>query len=129
MVADMALKKIELNVLGQVFLLNVPEEQHDDLREAVKLLDQRVNDMKERMQTLQVERAINIVALNLSFELLQEKQKNESMEKVLQDQIHQLSNSLENIEETKSVMRQVLYLSPNGLGDGEHSRSGPLCSH
>ena len=108
MVADMALKKIELNVLGQVFLLNVPEEQHDDLREAVKLLDQRVNDMKERMQTLQVERAINIVALNLSFELLQEKQKNESMEKVLQDQIHQLSNSLENIL-MRSTNQQTTY--------------------
>lgn len=108
MVTNMALKKIELNVLGQVFLLNVPEEQHDDLREAVKLLDKRVNDMKERMQTLQVERAINIVALNLSFELLQEKQKNESMEKVLQDQIHQLSNSLENIL-MRSTNQQTAY--------------------
>lgn len=97
MVTNMALKKIELNVLGQVFLLNVPEEQHEDLREALKILAQRVGYMKERMQTLQLERVINIVALNLSFELLQEQKKNKSMEKVLQDQIYQLSNSLENI--------------------------------
>lgn len=97
MVKRMALKKIELNFLGQVFLLNVPEEQHDDLREAARLLDLRVNEMKERMQTVQVDRAVNIVALNLSFELLQEKYKNNAMEKVLQDQIQQLSNSLENI--------------------------------
>lgn len=46
-----------------------------------------------------------------------------------ENELEETSNSLENIEETKSVMRQVLYLSPNGLGDGEHSRSGPLCSH
>ncbi|WP_386689225.1 cell division protein ZapA [Lonepinella sp. MS14437] len=104
----MALKKIELNFLGQVFLLNIPEEQHDDLREAARLLDVRVTEMKERMQTVQVERAINIVALNLSFELLQEKQKNGLMEKVLQDQIQQLSASLENIL-TRTTNHQPAY--------------------
>lgn len=90
----MALKKIELNLLGQVLLLNVPEEQHDDLREAARLLNLRVSEMKERMQTVQLERATGVVALNLSFELLQEKQKTQAMEKALQDQIQQLENIL-----------------------------------
>lgn len=88
---------IELNFLGQVVRLNAPVEQHDSLREAARILDQRVVEMKERMQTVQVERALNIVALNLSFELLQEKMKNSETEKVLQNQIQQLSASLETI--------------------------------
>lgn len=88
---------IELNFLGQVVRLNAPVEQHDSLREAARILDQRVVEMKERMQTVQVERALNIVALNLSFELLQEKMKNSETEKVLQNQIQQLSASLESI--------------------------------
>ena len=86
---------IELNFLGQVVRLNAPVEQHESLREAARILDQRVVEMKERMQTVQVERALNIVALNLSFELLQEKMKNSETEKVLQNQIQQLSASLE----------------------------------
>ncbi|MCI5762898.1 cell division protein ZapA [Actinobacillus porcinus] len=88
---------IELNFLGQIVRLNVPEEQHENLREAARILDQRVTEMKDRMQTVQVERALNIVALNLSFELLQEKAKISETEKVLQTQIHQLSASLEKI--------------------------------
>lgn len=88
---------IELNFLGQVVRLNAPVEQHESLREAARILDQRVVEMKERMQTVQVERALNIVALNLSFELLQEKMKNSETEKVLQNQIQQLSASLETI--------------------------------
>ena len=71
----MSSKLIELNFLGQVLRLNCPEEQHDALREAAKLLDERVTEMKERTGILQVEKALTVVALNLSFELMQEKQK------------------------------------------------------
>ena len=99
---------IELNFLGQVVRLNVPVEQHETLREAARILDQRVLEMKERMQTVQVERALNIVALNLSFELLQEKAKNSETEKVLQNQIHQLSASLESIF-SRSTNQQTAY--------------------
>lgn len=99
---------IELNFLGQVVRLNVPVEQHEALREAARLLDQRVIEMKDRMQTVQVERALNIVALNLSFELLQEKAKNSETEKVLQNQIQQLSTSLETIF-SRSTNQQTAY--------------------
>ena len=87
----MALKTVEINFLGQVVRLNCPEEQHEALREAGKVLDKRVNEMKERTGILQVEKALAIVALNLSFELLQEQQKTNRTEKVLQNQIEQLT--------------------------------------
>ncbi|PVX42839.1 cell division protein ZapA [Pasteurella langaaensis DSM 22999] len=99
---------IELNFLGQVVRLNVPVEQHETLREAARILDQRVVEMKDRMQTVQVERALNIVALNLSFELLQEKAKNHETEQVLQNQIQQLSSSLETIF-SRSTNQQTAY--------------------
>lgn len=87
----MALKTVEINFLGQVVRLNCPEEQHDALREAGKMLDKRVSEMKERTGILQVEKALAIVALNLSFELLQAQQKNNLTEQVLQNQIEQLT--------------------------------------
>lgn len=90
----MAVKPIEVNFLGQIVRLNCPEEQHEALRQAGKVLDQRVSEMKERTGILQVEKALAIVALNLSFELLREQQKNNLTEQVLQNQIEQLTKIL-----------------------------------
>ncbi|HBO37902.1 MAG TPA: cell division protein ZapA [Pasteurellaceae bacterium] len=90
----MSTKSIEVNFLGQVLRLNCPEEQHDALREAAKILDDRVTEMKERTGILQVDKALAIVALNLSFELMQEKEKTYLSESVLQSQLQQLTQQL-----------------------------------
>lgn len=93
----MSSKSIELNFLGQILRLSCPEEQHDALREAAKILDDRVSELKELTGILQVEKALAVVALNLSFELMQEQQKTELTENVLKTQIRQLTASLEDL--------------------------------
>lgn len=93
----MSSKSIELPVLGQVLRLNCPEEQHEALRQAARALDQRVSEMKERTGILQLEKVLSIVALNLSYELIQEQQKAQLIENVVATRIQQLDNSLENI--------------------------------
>ena len=87
----MSLKLVEVVVLGQVLRLNVPAEQEEILRQAARNLDLQVSEMKERTGLLQLDRVLSIVALNLSFELTQEKNKN-----VLCTRIQQLDHSLEN---------------------------------
>ena len=79
----MSLKLVEVVVLGQVLRLNVPAEQEEILRQAARNL-------------LQLDRVLSIVALNLSFELTQEKNKNAQIENVLCTRIQQLDHSLEN---------------------------------
>ncbi|GJJ79788.1 cell division protein ZapA [Pasteurella canis] len=98
----MSSKSIELPVLGQVLRLNCPEEQHEALKQAAKVLDLRVSEMKERTGILQLERVLSIVALNLSYELLQEQQKTTSIEDLLKTRIQQLDHSLETILTQKS---------------------------
>ncbi|TDQ58103.1 cell division protein ZapA [Mesocricetibacter intestinalis] len=105
----MSSKTIELNFLGQLFRLNCPEEQHEALREAAKILDQRVSEMKERTGILQVERVLAIVALNFSFELMKEQQKTQFTEGVLQSQIQQLTHSLESISLSGTISQQTTY--------------------
>ena len=91
-------KSIEISVLGQLLRLNCPEEQHDALRSAARELDQRVSEMKERTGILQVDKVLSIVALNLSFELMQEQKKTHLIEDVLTNKIlRPLDHSLENI--------------------------------
>ncbi|GJH43752.1 cell division protein ZapA [Pasteurella canis] len=99
----MSSKSIELPVLGQVLRLNCPEEQHEALKQAAKVLDLRVSEMKERTGILQLERVLSIVALNLSYELLQEQQKTTSIEDLLKTRIQQLDHSLETILTQKST--------------------------
>ena len=91
----MSLKLVEVVVLGQVLRLNVPAEQ-EEILQAARNLDLQVSEMKERTGLLQLDRVLSIVALNLSFELTQEKNKNAQIENVLCTRIQQLDHSLEN---------------------------------
>ena len=97
----MSLKMVETVVLGQVLRLNVPQEQEDALRQAARNLDALVSEMKEKTGLIQLDRVLSIVALNLSFELTQEKNKNTQIEEVLKTRIQQLNHSLENIRVSK----------------------------
>lgn len=93
----MSSQSIELSVLGQVLRLNCQEDQHDALRQAARILDKRVSEMKERTGILQLEKVLSIVALNLSYELLQQQQVTQKIESVVSTQIKQLDSSLESI--------------------------------
>ncbi|KGQ69667.1 cell division protein ZapA [Chelonobacter oris] len=86
-------KNIELHIFGQVLRLNCPEEQQAALREAASQLEARVGELKERTGILQMDRILSIVALNLTFELQQEKQKS-SQQDTLMTRIQQLDDSL-----------------------------------
>lgn len=97
----MSLKSVEIVVLGQVLRLNVPYEQEEALRQAARNLDALVSEMKEKTGLIQLDRVLSIVALNLSFELTQEKHKNTQIEEVLKTRIRQLDHSLENIRLAK----------------------------
>lgn len=97
----MALKSVEILVLGQVLRLNVPIDQEDALRQAARNLDALVSEMKERTGLIQMERVLSLVALNLSFELTQEKNKNQQIEDVLKTRIAQLDHSLESVRSAR----------------------------
>lgn len=97
----MALKSVEILVLGQVLRLNVPIEQEDALRQAARHLDSLVSEMKERTGLIQMDRVLSLVSLNLAFELAQEKNKNQQIEEVLKTRIQQLDHSLESVRATR----------------------------
>lgn len=97
----MSLKLVEIVVLGQVLRLNVPHDQEDALRQAARNLDALVSEMKEKTGLIQLDRVLSIVALNLSFELTQEKNKNEQIEEVLKTRIQQLDHSLGSVRSTR----------------------------
>ncbi|MGV8644575.1 cell division protein ZapA, partial [Pseudomonas aeruginosa] len=60
------------------------------MRQAARNLDILVSEMKEKTGLIQLDRVLSIVALNLSFELSQEKNKTAKIEEVLRTGIQQL---------------------------------------
>lgn len=86
-------ESIELHVLDQVLRLNCPLDKQNDLREAVKLLEARVDKLRNKTGLLQMDKILSIVALNLVFELEQEKQKSQTQGQVL-ERISQFDRTL-----------------------------------
>lgn len=88
---------VEVSVLGQSLRLKCPEDQREFLHQAAQQLDERVTKMKERTGLLNTEKVLSIVALNLSYELMQEQVKTKMVEDVVAKRIQQLDHSLEGI--------------------------------
>lgn len=103
----MSISPVEVTVLGQVLRLGCPTEQHDFLRLAAQELDDRVVRMKDRTGILSMERLLSIVALNLSFELMQAQQKHKNVENIIAERIQQLDSSLERVSVQKVQESQI----------------------
>ncbi len=89
---------IEIQILGQSIKLYCPEEQQQALLESALLLEGRVARLKEQSKIIQLEKVLAIVALNLQFELDQEKAKNSEVQNVLTSCVTKLDSSLNRLK-------------------------------
>ncbi|AKO45340.1 cell division protein ZapA [[Haemophilus] ducreyi] len=99
----MSANYIEVQIFGQVLRLHCPAEQQENLRASAQRLEERVALLKDQSGIIQLEKVLAIVALNLNYELEQEKQKNADNKTVLESCIHQLDSSLNKLATTGSI--------------------------
>lgn len=90
----MSSNNIEIQIFGQVLRLGCPPNQREELLASAQRLEARVATLKEQSGIIQLEKVLAIVALNLNYELEQEKHRNENNKNVLEACIHQLEKSL-----------------------------------
>ncbi|WP_158367456.1 cell division protein ZapA [Candidatus Williamhamiltonella defendens] len=69
------LQPVDIEVFGRLIRVNCPEEQKKDLHEAAEELNQRFQDFKMRTKAIGTEQPAFFIALNLCYELNQEKKK------------------------------------------------------
>ncbi|OOR99877.1 cell division protein ZapA [Haemophilus paracuniculus] len=100
----MSANNIELQIFGQVFRLSCPVDQQEALLASAQRLEERVSAFKEQSKIIQFEKVLAIVALNLNYELEQEKQKNADNKNVLEACIKQLDSSLSKFQTSESVV-------------------------
>lgn len=85
---------VEVPILGLKLRLHCPEEQQEALLNSARRLEERVSKLKEQSGIIQIEKVLTIVALNLHYELEQEKMRNAENKNVLMACIEQLDSSL-----------------------------------
>ena len=69
----MSAQPVDLQIFGRSLRVNCPPEQRDALNQAAEDLNQRLQDLKERTRVTNTEQLVFIAALNISYELTQEK--------------------------------------------------------
>lgn len=99
----MSRNNIELQIFGQVLRLQCPPEQQEQLLASAQRLEEKVAVLKEQSGIIQLEKVLAIIALNLNYELEQEKQKNADNKNVLLSCIEQLDNSLGKLQSSSTA--------------------------
>lgn len=105
----MSANNVELQIFGQVLRLSCPPDQQQALLESAERLEERVAHLKEQSKIIQLEKILAIVALNLNYELEQEKKHNADNKNILLSCLKQLDNSLSQLkssEESAVVLEQ-----------------------
>ena len=87
--------ELALDIAGRNYKLRVPAQQQAGLEEAVVLLNQQIAAMKERSRQLNAEQAAVLAALNLSYDLLTEREMLAQERETLQQKLQQLQRLAE----------------------------------
>ncbi|SUH13631.1 Z-ring-associated protein ZapA [Salmonella enterica subsp. enterica] len=71
----MSAQPVDIQIFGRSLRVNCPPDQRDALNQAADDLNQRLQDLKVRTRVTNTEQLVFIAALNISYELTQEKRR------------------------------------------------------
>ena len=91
----MSAQPVDLQIFGRSLRVNCPPEQRDALNQAADDLNQRLQDLKERTRVTNTEQLVFIAALNISYELTQEKAKTRDYAASMEQRIKMLQQTIE----------------------------------
>jgi cell division protein ZapA len=66
--------EVSLDIAGRSYKLKTPLHQQQGLQEAALLLNEKIAELKSKSRTLTAEQAAVLAALNLSYDLLTERE-------------------------------------------------------
>lgn len=98
-------KAIDILLLGKSYRVACPEGQEHSLNQAVSELSARLDEAREKT-TANNEHVAMMVALNLAYELLEEKQTNKANSEQMDERIRSLQETIEHaLLENSSINR------------------------
>ena len=91
----MSAQPVDIQIFGRSLRVNCPPEQRDALNKAAEELDQRLQDLKVRTRVTNSEQLVFIAALNICYELAQEKTKTRDYAASMEQRIKLLQQTIE----------------------------------
>ncbi|SFT83336.1 cell division protein ZapA [Kosakonia arachidis] len=91
----MSAQPVDIQIFGRSLRVNCPPEQRDALNQAAEDLNQRLQDLKVRTRVTNTEQLVFIAALNISYELAQEKTKTREYAANMEQRIRMLQQTIE----------------------------------
>ncbi|GDX05341.1 cell division protein ZapA [Buttiauxella selenatireducens] len=104
----MSAQPVDIQIFGRSLRVNCPPEQQDALNLAAQELDQRLQDLKVRTRVTNTEQLVFIAALNICYELAQEKSKTRDYAANMEERIRMLQQTIEQalLEQGRITERQ-----------------------
>lgn len=93
----MALKVVDVYIFGRHLKLNCPENTIDALNEAAKELEKRFNEVRDKSQILSSDQIIITAALNIFYELSQEREIVQKLQNAYSERLTNLNDQLESV--------------------------------
>ncbi len=87
---------VKVNILEKEYLINCSDEEHDQLRAAVDILNAKMTEMKRNGGVIGTERIAVMTALNITHEMLAYKEKNQVYTTNIDSTLKRLQNKINN---------------------------------
>lgn len=86
---------VDIQIFGRSLRVNCPPDQQQALKQAAADLEQRLNELKTRSKVSSTEQLVFIAALNVCYELTQEKQKTHDYAENIDQRVRLLQQTIE----------------------------------
>jgi len=91
----MMVRAVDIELLGKIYQVNCPEGQERSLQNARDRLEQKMQELKQKTKVPNVEKIAVIAALNFSYELGEEINRNNEYTESVDDRIKTLQESVD----------------------------------
>ena len=91
----MSAQPVDIQIFGRSLRVNCPPEQQEALNLAAEELSQRLQDLKVRTRVTNTEQLVFIAALNICYELAQEKNRTRDYAANMEERIRMLQQTIE----------------------------------
>lgn len=84
-----------VKIMGRVYQIKCPPDKVEELQKSAQYLDTKVREIQQNNKALDSERLLLIAALNITHELIAQKQKKHETVSDINQRIANLSNKIE----------------------------------
>lgn len=99
------MKVVDLKILNKEFKINCPEGAEEQLYHSALYLEKKMQDIRNNGRVISLEKIAIIAALNLSHELLTQRQQKETYIHSVTEQIERLQDKLEKALQEESLSK------------------------